>query len=219
MKAQGFDDNTIIVLWGDHGWQLGEHNEWEKYTNFEDAVHVPFILRVPGMTDNGMRSNALVELIDIFPSLTELAGLKVPTVCPEGNNSLLTCVEGTSVFPLLKNPSTQWKKAAFSQYARPLSGLPQIPNKPSFPSGEHDESVMGYTMRVDQYRFTEWYSFNRTSATPYFDKIWGTELYDHTNPTIFFNDENENLANKLEMKNLVKQLRKQLHDGWRSATP
>ena len=221
LKAQRFDDNTIIVLWGDHGWQLGEHNEWEKYTNFEDAVHVPFILHVPGITDKGMRSNALVELIDIFPSLTELAGLKVPSVCPEDNNSLLTCVEGTSIVPLLENPSTQWKKAAFSQYARPLSGLHQIPNKPKFSLEKvgHSEDVMGYTMRVDQYRFTEWYSFNRTSATPYFDKIWGTELYDHTNSTVLFNDENENLANKPEMQSLVEELRKQLHAGWRSATP
>ena len=218
LKAQNFDDNTIIVLWGDHGWQLGEHNEWEKYTNFEDAVHIPFILRVPGVTDKGMRSDALVELIDIFPSLTELASLDVPPLCGEDNN-LLTCVEGTSVVPLLKDPSMEWKKAAFSQYARPLSGLPQIPNKPPFPSDEHSESVMGYTIRVDQYRFTEWYSFNHTAAIPHFDKIWGTELYSHIHPTIFYDDENENLADKAEMQSLVAQLRKQLQAGWRAALP
>ena len=75
LDNQGFADNTIIVLWSDHGWQLGEHNEWCKHTNFEDAVHVPFLLHVPGMTDKGMRSKALVELVDIFPSITELAGI------------------------------------------------------------------------------------------------------------------------------------------------
>ena len=219
LTTQGFDDNTIIVLWGDHGWQLGEHNEWAKFTNFEDAVHVPFILHVPGMTDNGMRSNALVELIDIFPSLTELAGLAVPNICPEGSNDQLTCIEGTSVAPLLKDPSMEWKKAAFSQYPRPSSGLPQIPGHPAFPSGEHGESVMGYTIRVDKFRFTEWYGFNRTEGKPRFEEIWGTELYNHTHPTVFFNDENENLASKQEMQSVVMQLRKQLQAGWRAALP
>ena len=66
------------MLWADHGWQLGEHNEWCKFTNFEDATHVPLMLRVPGVTDDGMRTKALVELIDIFPTLTELAGIEMP---------------------------------------------------------------------------------------------------------------------------------------------
>ena len=79
-----------------------------------------------------MRTKALVELIDIFPSVTELAGLEVPPVCPEDNKKLLTCVEGTSIVPLLENPDRQWKKAAFSQYPRPASGLKVIPNKPPF---------------------------------------------------------------------------------------
>ena len=75
---QGLENGTIIVFWADHGWKLGEHNMWAKYTNFEDDTHVPFILRVPGVTDSGMHSDALVELIDIFPSVTELAGIPVP---------------------------------------------------------------------------------------------------------------------------------------------
>ena len=91
LEAQGFADDTVIVLWADHGFQLGEHNHWCKFTNFEDATHVPFMIRVPGVTDQGMRTKALVELIDIFPSVTELAGLEVPPLCPEDNQKFLTC--------------------------------------------------------------------------------------------------------------------------------
>ena len=104
LETQGFADNTIIVMWGDHGWQLGEHNEWCKQTNFEDAVHVLFLIHVPGVTDEGKRSKALVELIDIFPTLTELSGLQTPKLCPEGKHNTLTCVEGTSVGSLIQNP-------------------------------------------------------------------------------------------------------------------
>lgn len=219
LESQGFADDTVVILWADHGWQLGEHNHWCKFTNFEDATHVPFMIRVPGVTDEGMRTSALVELIDIFPSITELAGLQIPPVCPQNNKKLLTCVEGTSVAPLLKNPKKPWKRAAFSQYPRPNVGLPVIPNEPSFPKNNHGEAVMGYTIRVDIYRFTEWYSFDRDTATPHFDKIWGTELYNHTEPVVFFNDENVNLANKPEMKGLIEELRHMLQAGWRAALP
>ena len=218
LEAQQFFNDTIIVLWGDHGWHLGEHNQWAKFTNFEDATHVPFMIRVPGVTDEGMRTKALVELIDMFPSLTELAGVPKPLVCPEGNHDILACVEGTSFLPLFKDPSQSWKKGAFSQFPRPSKGFSRIPNHSSFPS-EHGENVMGYTVRVDDYRFTEWYRFNRTTGVANFSEIWGTELYNHTQPTVFFNDENVNLANKTEMKSTVEELRKILQSGWRAATP
>lgn len=216
LSHQGFDDDTIIVLWGDHGWQLGEHNEWGKFTNYEDAVHVPLMISIPGTTDNGMRTDALVELIDIFPTLVELTGIEKIPLCSENNNKLLACVEGTSFAPLFSDPKQQWKKAAFSQYARPLSGLQAIPDKPQFPSNEHEESVMGYTIRVDQYRFTEWYRFNRATATPDFSQVWGTELYNHTEPIMSFNDENVNLYDNPDMKETVDELRKMLQAGWRA---
>ena len=218
LETQGFADDTVIVLWSDHGWQLGEHNHWCKFTNFEDATHVPFMIRVPGVTDQGMRTKALVELIDIFPSVTELAGLEVPPVCSEDNKNLLTCVEGTSVVPLLNDPQKQWKKAAFSQYPRPWVGFPAIPNRPPFPP-RTPEAVMGYTIRVDSYRFTEWYGFDNKTGTPNFDDIWGTELYNHTHPVVFFNDENVNLAVKPEMKSVVEELRHMVQAGWQAALP
>ena len=76
---------------------------------------------------------------------------------------------------------------------------------------------MGYTVRADQCRFIEWYGFDRTTATPNWTDIWGTELYDHTEPTAFFNDENTNMANDPERQDLVKELRKVLQIGWRAA--
>ena len=218
LENQGLAENAIVVLWADHGWKLGEHDMWAKHTNFEDDTHVPFLLKVPGVTDSGMRTDALVELIDIFPSLTELAGLPVPPVCPEDNKDLLACVEGSSVVSLLKDPKQPWKKASFSQYPRPYCGVSTIPNKP-FKAGNEGEGVMGYAIRVDTYRFVEWYGFDHVNAKPNWSDIWGTELYNHTMPTKFFNDENENLAMLANMTEKVQELRKIVQAGWRAANP
>jgi len=100
-------DNTVIILWGDHGWKLGEHASWCKHTNFELDTHVPMILSVPGMKAAGRRTRALTEYVDIYPTLSELCSLPTP-----GH------LEGLSMVPLLKNPELPWKKAAFSQYPR-----------------------------------------------------------------------------------------------------
>lgn len=124
----GLRDKTIIILWGDHGWQLGEHNLWCKHTNFELAARAPLIISVPGMKNAGKKTEALVEFVDIYPTLLELCGFDSKTE---------SGLEGTSFVPLLENPQQQWKSAAFSQYPRP-------------------GNVMGRSMRTDQYRYTEW---------------------------------------------------------------
>ena len=100
-------DNTVIILWGDHGWKLGEHAGWCKHTNFELDTHVPMILSVPGMKTVGRRTKALTEYVDIYPTLSEACGLELP-----GH------LEGCSMMPLLDDPDRSWKKAAFSQYPR-----------------------------------------------------------------------------------------------------
>ena len=97
--------NTLIVLWGDHGWKLGDYGDWCKHTNFELDTHVPLIYSGPGVP-RGKRSKALVEYVDIFPTLADGCGLPVPEV------------EGISSLPLFENPDRSWKKAAFSQYPR-----------------------------------------------------------------------------------------------------
>jgi len=216
LKQLELDKDTIIVLWADHGWKIGELNMWGKFTNLEDDTNIPFMIRVPGMTDSGIRTKALVELVDIFPTLTELAGLEVPAVCPENYKDMLACTEGTSLVPLLRNPDMEWKKAAFSQYARPqYAGLFKIPDHPIFNDTGFGENVMGYSIRVDKYRFVEWYSFDHLNGVPDYSMVWGIELYDHTMPSQFFNNENVNLAYDPDKQSLVTELRQMLRAGWR----
>lgn len=107
LKRLGLADKTIVILWGDHGYQLGEHAMWaSKHTNYETSVRAPLMIRVPGKPD-GKKSAALVEFVDMYPSLADLCGLPVPAAA-----------EGTSFAPLLETPGRPWKKAAFSQYHR-----------------------------------------------------------------------------------------------------
>ncbi len=100
----GVRNNTIVVLWGDHGWNLGEHGLWCKHCNFETSLHSPLIVRGPGIK-RGVKTDALTEYLDIYPSLCELCVLSSP-----GH------LEGRSFVPLLKNPNIGWKKAVFSRY-------------------------------------------------------------------------------------------------------
>ncbi len=102
----GLRDNTIVILWGDHGWNLGEHGLWCKHCNFETSLHSPLIVRAPQIKA-GSRTNALTEYLDIYPSLCELCKLPLPAH-----------LQGKSFVPLLKNPNLPWKKAVFSRYFR-----------------------------------------------------------------------------------------------------
>jgi len=107
LKRLGLWDTTTIVLWGDHGWKLGEHNAWSKHTNFEIDTRAPVLVRTPGMRAPGSSTEALVEFVDLYPTLCEVCGLDIPRHC-----------EGTSFAPLLNEPDRPWKAAAFSQYPR-----------------------------------------------------------------------------------------------------
>jgi iduronate 2-sulfatase len=100
----GRRDNTIIVLWGDHGWQLGEHGLWCKHCNFETSLHSPLIVSDPAMPA-GAETDALVEFVDIYPSLCGLCRLPLP-----GH------LEGASFAPLMAKPDRPWKNAVFSRF-------------------------------------------------------------------------------------------------------
>jgi len=106
LEKRGLYEDTVVVLWGDHGWKLGEYGDWCKHTNFELDTHVPLIYRGEGIP-KGKRSKALVEYVDIFPTLSDYCGIGVPAG-----------LEGASSVPLFKDPDRPWKKAAFSQYPR-----------------------------------------------------------------------------------------------------
>ncbi|MBI5684808.1 MAG: sulfatase [Verrucomicrobia bacterium] len=104
----GLREKTLIVFWGDHGYYMGEHSWWGgKHNNYEGATRAPLLVAVPGQKTAGQKTKALVEFVDIFPSLADLCGL------PPSPG-----VEGTSFKPLLDNPKRPWKKAAFSEYPK-----------------------------------------------------------------------------------------------------
>ena len=182
LDALGLKKNTIIILWGDHGWQLGEHGMWDKHSNFETSTHAPLIIRVPGQRP--ARSKALVEFVDIYPTLSELCDLPLD----KG-------LEGRSFVPLIKEPDHNWKSAAFSQYQRVIPGYGKI------------APGMGYSMRTDRYRFTEWL-VPGTEFRAY-------ELYDHQSDP----DENINLSDLPKHKELVRGLKTKLGAGWENAVP
>jgi iduronate 2-sulfatase len=174
-------DKTIVILWGDHGYQLGEHGTWNKRTDWEIATRAPLLISVPAQKSAGQKTEALVEFVDIYPTLAELCKLSPP----KG-------LEGTSFAPLLEHPNRTWKKAAFSVYHKKL---------PEMGSG------FGRAMRTDRYRFVEW------SGASSKKKVF--ELYDHLADP----QENVNVAEALENKEIVAGLSSQLHEGWEHAKP
>lgn len=107
LEKQGLMDNTIIVVWSDHGYHLGEQAMWGKSANFYLDTHVPLMIYTPNSAGAGQTCTALVEYVDLYPTITELAGLETPDY-----------LEGSSLTPLLKEPGRKWKSAVFAQYPR-----------------------------------------------------------------------------------------------------
>ncbi|MCA8987429.1 MAG: sulfatase [Planctomycetaceae bacterium] len=140
-------DKTVIVLWGDHGWKLGEHRSWCKQTNYEIDTRIPLLISVPQnhpLQTTGTQCDAIVESLDIFPTLCELAGL----TCPEQ-------LEGVSLVPLLQQNDVNWHNRAISQ----------------FPRHDGKRELMGYALRSERYRYIEWLDRNTcgTVATELYD--------------------------------------------------
>jgi arylsulfatase A-like enzyme len=131
LKEQGFADNTVVILWGDHGWHLGDHGMWCKHTNYEQATRAALLMSVPGQKTTGRPCERFVEFVDIYPTLADVCGLT------KSNG-----VEGFSFAPLLDDPAKEWKAAAFSQY----------PRSPGKDVGQ----LMGYAVRTERYRYVEW---------------------------------------------------------------
>jgi len=106
LKRLKLEDNTIVILWGDHGWNLGEHTLWCKHCCFETSMHAPLIVSAPGI-NGGVKAGGLTEFIDIYPSLCELAGIPTPEH-----------LQGKSFVPLMKTPALEWKPAAIGRYGK-----------------------------------------------------------------------------------------------------
>ena len=141
---QGVGNETMIVFWGDHGWQLGEHSEWCKQNLFEITNRVPLMIHIPGVTDKGMKSSNLVELVDIFPTMVEAAGFASLESCPIPSRDVKLCTEGRSLMPLINNAHSEWDDTVFWQYSRDWFHDKVVPN------------AMGYTIRNSDFRYTEY---------------------------------------------------------------
>lgn len=104
LERLGLKENTTVILWGDHGWHLGEHGLWCKHCNFEKVLRAPLIISDPDFRI-GMKTEKLVEFVDLYPTLADLCGLEIPGY-----------LQGCSLKPLLENPDTEWNKMAVSRY-------------------------------------------------------------------------------------------------------
>lgn len=185
-------DNTIVVLWGDHGWKLGEHNGWCKQTTYEIDTRVPLIISGYGVGAKGRKSHALTEFVDIYPTLCAMAGFPVPEH-----------LQGSSLLPLLDDPDREWKSAAFSQFLLGRFG------RTTTVEGEQ----MGYAIRTDRYRYVEWYVWNAGENMP--GELLCKELFDHQVDPL----ENKNIAEDPESVQIVETLSLELKNGWRNARP
>ncbi|MFT4683419.1 MAG: iduronate 2-sulfatase [Urechidicola sp.] len=170
-------EDTVIVLWGDHGFHLGDHTEWCKHSNFEQATRIPFMFAGPGVKEN-QKSHHPVNLVDLFPTVFELANVK---------QSVQT--DGKSLVPLLDNDKSTNidMDYAYHQYRR--------------------QKRMGYGIRTDRYRYTEWHDNNYRSYDIYKkDNIVGRELYDYEKDPL----ETRNLVDDLTYASVVKDLKVKL---------
>lgn len=152
LDKEGLAESTFIVFCGDHGYHLGEHGLWAKTSCFELDARVPLIIASPGSKNAGVKTDALVELVDLFPTLVDLCRL------PQ-----LKALEGTSLVPALCDSKITVKPAAFTQHPRPAyydrteKGVPD---------------AMGYSVRTSRVRYTQWRDWES-------GKVIGQELYDH----------------------------------------
>jgi iduronate 2-sulfatase len=130
-------EKTVVVLWGDHGYHLGDHGMWTKHTNYEQANRIPLIVVAPGVTKAKSESAALVETVDIYPTLCELAGLTPP----RGPQPM----DGKSLVPILKDPGTTIRNHAYH----------------CFPRGPR----LGRAIRTERYRLVEWKGIGKPVST------------------------------------------------------
>jgi len=188
LDSLGLSKNTVIVLWGDHGWHLGDHNLWCKHTNFEQATHAPLLISAPGIKPS--KTNSPSEFIDIFPTLCELSSLNIP-----GH------LDGKSLVPLMKNPNASVKDFSVSQYPRPANKLENAR------LGWSDGEYMGYSIRTEKYRYTIWLKDSYRSYKPFRkDLVVASELYDYGKDP----NETVNVVGEKEYASVAKEMNEKM---------
>ncbi|XP_006633107.2 iduronate 2-sulfatase isoform X2 [Lepisosteus oculatus] len=219
----GLANETIVVFTSDHGWSLGEHGEWAKYSNFDVATRVPLMIYVPGLTTStkepktkifpyldpfhyssdmsfkGKMVRNVMELVDLFPTISELAGLQVPPPCPVSSFNVELCTEGRSLAHSFKTPegNIDAEAIAYSQYPRPADAPQQDSDLPLL----KDIHIMGYSIRSSDYRYTLWVGFNPNTFEANFSDVCAGELY------LMDSDPNQddNLFNKTKYASVVQK--------------
>jgi len=206
LKEEGLYDDTIIVFWGDHGYKTGEHCDWFKHDNYETSTRIPLLVKpaaggLGGLAAGGRLLTQLVEEVDVFPSLAELAGLPVPAE-----------LEGQSFAPLLQDPEAPGKGLVFWQY-------------------HHDKymgyTVRGRGWRYTEWLPWSCNSADPMSdcsassdVVPRWSKVAARELYDHRDDeSTDFLTENVNLADVPEHADVVARMHDSLVKHWRPAAP
>jgi iduronate 2-sulfatase len=128
----GLAEDTVIVLWGDNGWHLGDHGMWTKHTNYEQANRIPLVVVAPGIVKPGTTTRHLTETVDLYPTLAELAGLPKPEVPQK--------LDGVSLVPVLRDPNAKVRDHAYHAFPRQRNG----------------QQVIGRAIRTERYRLVEW---------------------------------------------------------------
>ncbi len=180
LDETGLGKNTIIILWGDHGYYLGDYGEWCKHTTYEVAAQVPLIIASPQLK-GGQRTKALTELVDLFPTICDVSGNPTPKK-----------LHGLSLKPLLKDPTTEWRAGAFSQYFKNKKGAGK---------------VLGTSLRTHRFRYTEWRKKDHTG------KLEDITLID------FQGNPHENVAANPAHKDTLKKLAELVKKSGTGITP
>uniref|UniRef100_A0A4X1SVW1 Iduronate 2-sulfatase n=1 Tax=Sus scrofa TaxID=9823 RepID=A0A4X1SVW1_PIG len=198
--------STIVALTSDHGWALGEHGEWAKYSNFDVATRVPLLVYVPGRTaplpeaggrlfpyidpfasasesmEPGRQAGDLVELLSLFPTLAGLAGLRVPPRCPVPSFHVELCREGRNLLKYFQFGDLEEEPHARGN-PRELVAYSQYPRPADAPQWNSDKpslkdiKVMGYSIRTVDYRYTVWVGFSPREFLANFSDVHAGELY------------------------------------------
>ena len=198
----GLAENTIIVFTSDHGYHVGEHGLWKKQSLFEESARVPLLMVAPGVSKGGAVVTTPVSHVDLYPTLTALAGVQAPAN-----------LQGQSLVPMLKDPAVKGRGWALTQVARggggggggkrkaaaPESGAGEKTRRKAAGAGgdEGGSRYFGYSLRTDRWRYTEWGNDGRL----------GRELYDHAKDPGELTNLAADAAHATTLRELASQLR------------
>jgi len=187
LKELNIYDNTIIVLWGDHGYKLGEHNAWAKFTNYKIDTHAPLIIKSHKMAHNGHKVNAFAEFVDIYPTLCDLTDTPLPDH-----------LQGSSQLPLIDKSSLKGKEEVYSQFL-----------KESYWAVPEGNEQMGYSILTSDHHYIYWMNWKTKEFTS--DELYDLKNDPEENNNVSNNPENMEVISVLKDKLLNEGWKKNLY--------